>query len=174
MFVVFVLLQLDQHIDWSWWAVFAPFWTVTALICVANYQAFAEVQQMAAEKDPTLFGLRGEDGGASAGAPGAAAETTNYGSVGGDGEATPEATSAPQSNLTEEEREEIKAQVMASGSKLCTKCCSQGFLLILVCLVVGKLQGAGFSSLWIISPFLIAVSRPRVGDGTVMARGNLA
>ncbi len=155
-FVVVLLLQIDDHMNWNWWAVFTPFWVMTLLICVANYQAFAEVQRTAAEKDPTLFGLN-EHGGASAGAGGGLA-TTNYGSVGGDGEATPEATSTPQSNLTDEERDEIKAQVMASASKLCSKCCSQGFLLVLLCLFVGKLQGAGFSSLWIISPFLLAVS----------------
>ena len=150
-FVVLLLIQLDGYVDWSWWLVFTPIWIMILSICLTNYQAFIEVQQVAAEKDPTLFGLEKEEP-----TPASAGTSTNYGSVGLDGTATPEATASPQSNLTEEEREELKAQVMASGSKLCTKCCSQGFLLILVCLFVGKLQGASFSSMWIISPFLFS------------------
>lgn len=145
-FVFLLLIQIDGVVSWSWWLVFLPFWTMTLMICYANYQSFAEVQQAAAEKDPTLFGLNTDAAGAA----------SNYGTVGKDGEATPQATAA--SGLTDEEREELKAQVMASSSKLCSKCCSQGFVLILMCLFVAKLQGAEFSSLWIISPFLFGVS----------------
>ena len=104
---------------------------------------------MAAEKDPSTFGLQKED---------ETSTDTNYGAVGSDGEATPEATAAPKPELTEEEREELKAQVLSSTSTLCSKCCSEGFFLILMFLFVGKLQGASFSSLWIISPFLLGVS----------------
>lgn len=150
-FVFLLLIQIDGVVSWSWWLVFLPFWVMTFVICYSNYQAFAEVQQVAAEKDPTLFGLKKE----AAAANTAAGAASNYGTVGKDGEATPEAT---QPELTEEEREELKAQVMASGSKLCSKCCSQGFLMILMFLFVAKLQGAGFSSLWIISPFLCGAS----------------
>ena len=149
-FVILLLIQVDGFVEWNWWLVFTPFWIMTFLICYANYQAFAEVQQMAAEKDPTLFGLKNENDKVPSNA--------NYGAVGNDGEATPQATAGQKSELTDEEREELKAQVMASGSRLCSKCCSQGFLLILMFLFVGKLQGAGFSSLWIISPFLFGVS----------------
>lgn len=151
-FVVLLLIQIDGYADWNWWLVFMPFWVMTFLICYANYQAFAEVQQVAAAKDPSLFGLKTENGETTG--------TTSYGAMGSDGEApqeAPTAAPAPPSNLSDEEREELKAQVMASGSRLCNKCCSQGFLLILMFLFVGKLQGAGFSSLWIISPFLAAV-----------------
>jgi hypothetical protein len=159
-FVMFLLLQLDGNMDWNWWLVFLPFWIMTALICYANVQAFTEVQQMAAEKDPTLFGMKpdeelGGGAGANAGAPG-------YGAVGTDGAATAAAASesaqAAKPTLTEEEKEELKAQVMASSSRLCGKCCSQGFLLMVVFVFVFKLQGAGFSSFWIISPFLFVVS----------------
>jgi hypothetical protein len=120
---------------------------MTVLICCSNYQAFAEVQKMAEEKDPTLFGMQKKD--EEMGSPG-------YGAVGTDGAAT--AAAANQSNLTEEEREELKAQVMASSSRLCGKCCSQGFLLIVVFLFVVKLDGAYYSSIWVISPFLFVVS----------------
>lgn len=148
-FVFMLLIQIDGYVDWNWWFLFTPFWVMTTLICYANYQSFAEVQRNAAEKDPSLFGLKKENESAAA--------DSNYGAVGNDGEATP-AASGTKPELTEEEKEELKAQVMSSGSRLCSKCCSQGFLLILMCLFVGKLQGAGFSSLWIISPFLCGVS----------------
>jgi hypothetical protein len=149
-FVILLLFQLDGNMNWSWWIVFAPFWIMTGLFCYANYQAFAEVQHMAMEKDPTLFGLKKETDVANA----------NYGAVGQNGDATPAAANeaAGRSDLTVEEQEELKAQVMASSSRLCSKCCSQGFLLVIVMLFVGKIQGAGYSSVWIISPFLFVVS----------------
>jgi hypothetical protein len=142
-FVVLLLVQLDGDMGWSWWFVFAPFWIMTGLFCYANYQSFSEVQQMAMEKDPTLFGLKRDTD-----------ETANYGAVGKDGDATPSAANEGRSELTVEEQEELKAQVMASSSRLCSKCCSQGFLLLIVVLFVGKIQGAGYSAVWIISPFL--------------------
>lgn len=138
-FVLLLLFQLDRDASWNWWMVFLPFWVMTLLICYANYQSFADVQQAAMKKDPSLFGLKQPDveqGGAG------------YGAMGTDG--TP-ATPAP---ISDEEREELKAQMMASSSRLCSKCCSQGFLLFVVVLFVAKLDGGGFSSLWIISPFL--------------------
>jgi hypothetical protein len=187
LFVTAVVLQLDVGVSWNWWAVFTPFWIMTALICYANYQSFAEVQAMAMEKDPTLFsnvpGMNGSSGGKMAsdeemgigGATGgrtsdvddggtgaaAAATTASYGAVGSDGAPRP-----PAQPLTEQEREELKAQVMASSSRLCSKCCSQGFLLFVVLLFVAKLQGAGFSSLWIISPFLLVVRTQRTSYGS--------
>jgi hypothetical protein len=146
-FIVLLVIQLDGDMDWSWWLVFMPFWLMTGLFCWANYQSFAEVQKMAMEKDPSLFGMK--------------KESSNYGAVGKDGAATTQAASeaAGKSELTLEEQEELKAQVMASSSRLCSKCCSQGFLLLIVVLFVAKINGAGFSSVWIISPFLIVVSR---------------
>ena len=144
-FCLLLLIQLDGNVDWNWWFVFAPFWFMSVLFCYANYTAFAEVQNMAAEKDPTLFGLKKDSD--------AAHDPSNYGALGTDGNA-PE---APKPELTEEEREELKAQVMASTSRLCSKCCSQGFLLIIAVLFVAKVQGASFSSFWIISPFLFVV-----------------
>jgi len=180
LFVIVLVIQIDTNVDLNWWLIFLPFWIMTFFICVANYQAFVEVQLMAAEKDPGLFGLSSQDenneidaemgtgissnetttnNAMGIGTNGAAGSNTDYGSVGGDGAATPEAASAsalPRPELSEEEKERLNEQVINSSSTLCTQCCSQGFLLILVCLIVGKLQGAGFSSLWLISPFLFA------------------
>eukprot|EP00977_Amphora_coffeiformis_P005715 scaffold1211_cov169-Amphora_coffeaeformis.AAC.14 len=138
-FVLLLLCQLDRDTSWNWWLVFTPFWIMSLLICYANYQSFAEVQQKAMKKDPSLFGLKATDveqGG------------TAYGAMGNDG------TVGAQPQISEEEREELKAQMMASSSRLCSKCCSQGFLLFVVVLFVAKLDGGGFSSIWIISPFL--------------------
>mmetsp|Transcript_32720 Transcript_32720/g.48453 ORF Transcript_32720/g.48453 Transcript_32720/m.48453 type:complete len:586 (-) Transcript_32720:287-2044(-) len=138
-FVLLLLIQLDGYVEWNWWLIFTPFWFMTGLFCYANYQAFTEVQQMAAEKDPTLFGLKKDDPQA----------TTGYGAMEKDG-----TTPQQKQELTEEEREELKAQVMASSSRLCSKCCSQGFLLIIVMLFVAKIQGGNFSAIWIMSPIL--------------------
>lgn len=137
-FGLVLLMQLDLDRDWNWWLVFLPFWLMIAMVCYANYQAFVEVQEAVIAKDPTLLGLPPRD------------ETANnYGAVNEDG--------TTQSPLSEEEREELKAQLFASSSKLCSKCCSQGLLLFIMALFVAKLQGAGFSSVWIMSPFLLAV-----------------
>lgn len=163
LFVLLLLWQLDGDRDWNWWFVFLPFWVMTALICYANYQSFAEVQKMAAEQDPTLFGGAGASNGTTtatgeeAAAATASPTETNYGAVGENGNATTDQAQKTSPPISEEKREELKAQVMASSGRLCSKCCSQGFLLFIVCLFVGKIQGAGYSAFWIISPFLLAV-----------------
>jgi len=148
-FIVLLVIQVDGIIDWNWWLLFLPFWAMTAVIAYANYKSFAQVTKEAAAKDPTLFGAQSQE---------SAWTTSNYGAVGENGEASASATAASVSQLTDDERDELKAKVMASSSKLCSKCCSQGFILILIFLFVAKLQGADFSSLWIISPFLLGVS----------------
>jgi hypothetical protein len=150
-FCVAILLKIDHIVDWSWWLVFTPFWIITALMCYANFQAYAEVTQAAAEK------LQPSDLEAGKTSP-----STNYGAVGLNGDSTATTANATvnkiSSELTEEEREEVKAQLVAGYSRLCSKCCSQGFLLLIIFLLIGKLDGGGYSSLWIISPFLFVVS----------------
>jgi hypothetical protein len=56
--------------------------------------------------------------------------------------------------LSDEEREELKAKVMHSAYKAVGTCFSQCFFLFLMCLLIAKIEGAGYSSVWIISPFL--------------------
>jgi DnaJ domain/Transmembrane Fragile-X-F protein len=153
-FVVVLLAQLDGYLDWSWWLVFAPIWILSVIVCCWNYQAYNEVRVMAMEKDPTLFPTNPPAPTGTANLDGNV--TTMYGSV---GETTSESKPNPtHTPLTDDEREQIRAQVMSSSSKFVNKCCSQSFLLIILLLFVGKLQGADFSSLWIISPFLLMVS----------------
>lgn len=167
-FAIVILIQLDGKTQWNWWLVFLPFWVMTVIICLANYQAFVEVHRAAAEKDPTLFSLPKKENTEtvdnSSNCNSGATTTTQYGAVGTDGTATADevrndgtTAATSTSKLSEEEREELKAQVMASSGRLCSKCCSQGFLLLVVLLFVGKIQGAGYSSFWIIAPFLTVV-----------------
>jgi hypothetical protein len=126
-FVVVLLVQLDGGYGWNWWLVFAPFG-------YASYQSFAELQQMAMEKDPALFAPT-----QTTTQPNSSGKT-DYGAVGENAAATP--SDAQRTTLSPEVREEVKAQVMASSSKLCSnKCCSQGFLLAILFLLAGKLQG---------------------------------
>lgn len=144
LFVALLLYQLDVvNSNANWWLIFMPFWLLTAAMCYSNYQAFDIVQRYAMERDPTLFGMATEDDPLT---------QQRYGTM--PDEENPNSSSSA-SPLTEQEREELKAKVMNSTGKLLSKCCSQGFILILVLLFVGKLQGAGYSSFWIISPFLL-------------------
>lgn len=171
LFLVVLVIQIDTTVDWNWWLIFLPFWIMTFLICVANCQAFAEIQLMA-EQHPELFGASDSEN-TNDEEMGTGTSTTNiamggnsgsnidYGSVGRDGEATPEAASAatfPRSELSDEEKQKLQEEVMASSSTFCMQCCSQGSMLIIAFLLVAKLQGASFSSLWLISPVLFAVS----------------
>mmetsp|Transcript_19581 Transcript_19581/g.48760 ORF Transcript_19581/g.48760 Transcript_19581/m.48760 type:complete len:528 (-) Transcript_19581:55-1638(-) len=151
-FIVILIVQFDTSVDLNWWLTFLPFWIAIFGVCVVNYQAFAKVKLAAVQKDPELFGViptttGDEELGTNL------TGNVDYGSVGNDGAATPEVAS---SNLTEEEKQKLKEEVVNSGSKLCTQCCSQGFILLILCLIVGKLQGASFSTLWLISPLLFA------------------
>ena len=140
-FVMLLLIQLDGNAKWSWWLIFSPFWLMTALFCYSNYQAYSEVLAMAAEKDPVAFGKPTVD------------KQQPYNSA--DGTTTNTSAVPP---LSDEEREELRAQVMASNSRLCSKCSSQGFLALLMILFVAKIQGAGWSAIWIMTPVLLIVS----------------
>lgn len=155
-FLIFLITQLDTEINWNWWFIFTPFWIMSFCICCVNYQAFAEVQAAAAEKDPEMFGL-GKKKDSSNDEENQNLKTGNYGAMGEDGEGTTTAAAAAtggKTELTDEEREELKSQVMASGSRMMSKCCSQAFILLIVCLFVGKIQGAGYASMWVISPLI--------------------
>jgi DnaJ domain/Transmembrane Fragile-X-F protein len=190
-FVLIVLVQLDTSVELSWWVVFAPFWFMTCLMCLANYQAFVDIQREVLAKDPTLLGPP-----TGAAIPpkkdvetGEHTANSDYASMdldgtapdpvmdtmrqemqnpGGEGPVPPLAsttskpdassTQATPPSLTEQERDELKAHFMAGGYRFCAKCCTQGFVVFIVLLLVIKLQGAGFSAFWIISPFLLFVS----------------
>ncbi len=141
LFIILLLIQLDSGADWSWWFVFTPFFGMSCCLCCSQCQECAEVQAQASEKLGSNFGTDNEN-------------ATDYGAMeeGNANEAKANET------LSDEERDEIKNEVFQANAKACTMCCSQGFFLILICLCLTKIQGASFSSLWIISPFLFMAS----------------
>lgn len=146
-FMMLVLFKVDGDLGWNWWLIFTPFFVTSACICWGNVQNFAEVQAEVDEK------LRTRDD---------AARPTDYGAM-EEGEATTNANaeggqSGAAPPLTEEQKNEIKGRLARSGSAVVASCCSQTFFLILLCLGLSKIQGAGFSTVWIISPFLLFAS----------------
>lgn len=143
-FIVFLMLQLDTSVHWSWWFVFAPFFAMSCCICCNQCQRYADVQGYAAEK--LQSSINGTEG------------SVDYGAM-EEGGSTENPVRVP---LTEQEQDEIKSQVFKESSKAFTTCCSQTIFMVLLCLCLSKIQGAGFSSLWIISPFLFLVSRNTV------------
>lgn len=144
LFLILLLIQLDAGMNWNWWLVFTPFFAMSCCLCCSRCQKYAEVQTSAAEKlDETSTTETDVENG------------TDYGAMEGGNVPNSEQASHP---ISEEEKSEIKAQVLEASSKAFGTCCSQFFFLVLICLCLGKLQGAGFSSIWIISPFLFIAS----------------
>ena len=140
LFVVFFVLQLDRGLDWSWWLVFIPVWVASFCICFGSMHNFVSIQTVAKKRDPEFFsGVDVEN-------------QANYGSMGdGDG---PGGDS--QEPISPEEREFLKATVAMSGQQLVSSCCSQSFLLLIICLLVAKLQYPDvYAAMWIIFPILL-------------------
>ena len=131
-FSVLIVVNLQLELDWSWWIIFIPIYIMTFCICGAAFRRFSEAQTEAALKDPEVFG------GGDVEDP-----ATTYSDM--DGKTQP---------ISDEEREELKAKVMQSAYRAVGTCFSQCFFLILMCLLIAKFEGAGFSYVWIISPFL--------------------
>ena len=148
-FMILVLLKLDDKLAWSWWLIFIPFFLTAVRVCLFGCNDFAEVQ---ADVEELLQRDEMNATGTNADA------TTDYGAM--------EEGAAPNNNentdttppLTEEEKEEIRARVSRSSSILAGSLCSQFFYIIFLIVIISKIQGASFSTLWIISPILIVVS----------------
>jgi len=133
-FIALTILKLDDGLNWSWWAVFSPFFIASLCICYSKRQDHVEVTMHVAEK----FNKEGAGGNA-----------TDYGAM-----EEGQAANSETSPLSEEEKEELKKQLLRSSSSLLNSCCSQLFFLILLLLILLKIQGAGFSTFWLISPAL--------------------
>jgi len=145
-FMILILLQIDSNLGWSWWLIFTPFFVTSFWICWGSFQNFSEVQAEVEER------LRAHQANA-------ATNTTDYGAMEeGEGKTQEGQNDAASPPLTEEQQEEIHARVAMSGSMVVSSCCSQFFFLVLLCLGLSKIQGAGFSTFWIISPFLFVGS----------------
>ncbi len=141
-FMGLMILKLDDGLAWNWWLICSPFFFSILCICRSSLQDHTEVQAFAEEKMKKSTRNNQQDENA-----------TDYGAMeeGRDGNA--------QEPLSEEEMDELKARVMRSSSRLMTSCCSQTGVLVLLCLMVMKIQGAGFSTFWLISPALFVVSQ---------------
>mmetsp|Transcript_28415 Transcript_28415/g.60547 ORF Transcript_28415/g.60547 Transcript_28415/m.60547 type:complete len:611 (+) Transcript_28415:277-2109(+) len=140
-FTVLVVLNLDLGLDWSWWLVFLPIFALSACIVGSAFRTFAQTQVEAVKKDPAMFG---ED-------PSTVHdEEAPYTKMDGNKEG------GEPSPLTNEEKEELKAKVAKSAYRAVGTCASQCFFIVIMCVVIGKIEGASYSSLVIISPFLAA------------------
>eukprot|EP00804_Cyclotella_cryptica_P004651 CCRYP_019460-RA/>CCRYP_019460-RA protein AED:0.08 eAED:0.08 QI:0/-1/0/1/-1/1/1/0/597 len=142
-FSVLLVLNLELQLDWSWWLVFLPIWCMAFCIVGAAFRRFSEAQAEAAQRDPETFG-NAEQEAANGWAP-----STSYAKM---DESKKDGQPQP---LSDEERDELKAKVMHSAYRAVGTCFSQCFFLFLMCLLIAKIEGAGYSSVLIISPFLI-------------------
>mmetsp|Transcript_27781 Transcript_27781/g.39754 ORF Transcript_27781/g.39754 Transcript_27781/m.39754 type:complete len:531 (-) Transcript_27781:8-1600(-) len=140
-FLTLLIVHLDYNLNWNWWLIFSPFWIMSVCICCGSCHKFREAHAVASEKDPALFGASAVNG-----ADGPSA--TNYGAM---EDGTP--GSAPP--ISEASKEEVRAEVIHAGYKLIGSFVSQIFVLVIVGLFVAKLQGAGYSTLWVLFPLLM-------------------
>jgi hypothetical protein len=141
-FLALLMVQIDVGTNWNWWLVVTPFFIMSCCLCCTQCRKVSEMQEAAIKLDgASQTGTDPENG-------------TDYGAM--EEGKTPDAQ--PNEPLSEEQREEIKSEMYAARSTACNTCCTQILSMVLVCLCVRKIQGAGFSSLWIISPFLFFVS----------------
>jgi len=138
-FLILLIVHLDFHMRWNWWLIFSPFWIMSVCICCGSCHKFREVHASAVEKDPTFFGVGKGGGGDDSG--------TNYGAM-EDGKAGP-------TPLSDTAKEEVMSDVVHAAYKLLGSFVSQIFVLLIAGLFVAKLQGAEFSSLWVIFPLLV-------------------
>jgi hypothetical protein len=57
-----------------------------------------------------------------------------------------------------DKREEMQVQLALLRKQFVASCCSQILFVLLLSLIVAKLEGASYSSLWLISPLILFVS----------------
>jgi len=136
-FTVLLVFNLDLGKEWSWWIVFIPIFVMVVCIVGSSFQNWVEVQAEAAKRDPSLFDQTAD-------------VEQGYAQMDDD------AKNDDDQPLTDEEKEELKAKVAQAAYRVLGTCCTQCFFLVLLCVFVGKMQGAGYSWLVIISPFLAA------------------
>jgi len=136
-FTVLMVLNLDLGKEWSWWIVFIPIFVMVVCIIGSSFQNWVEVQAEAAKRDPSLFDQTAD-------------VEQGYAQMDED------AKNDDDQPLTDEEKEELKTKVAQAAYRVLGTCCTQCFFLVLLCVLVGKMQGAGYSWLVIISPFLAA------------------
>ena len=152
-FFIIVALNLDLGAQWNWWLIFLPIFGMSACIIGSAVRNFAIVKDEAARSDPVTFAST-----ANGGTGGEAADPSNsYSNMNNGGGVEEEnAYEGKPLPISDEEREELRAKVAQSAYRAGGTCLSQCFIIIMVCVLVGKIQGAGYSLLLVISPFLVA------------------
>jgi len=146
-FFIIVALNLDLGAQWNWWLIFLPIFGMSACIIGSAVRNFAIVKDEAVRSDPVTFAST-----ANGGTGGEAADPSNsYSNMNNGGGGVEE-----ENPISDEEREELRAKVAQSAYRAGGTCLSQCFIIIMVCVLVGKIQGAGYSLLLVISPFLVA------------------
>ena len=154
-FFIIMALNLDLRAQWNWWLIFLPIFSMSACIVGSAVRNFALVKDEAVRCDPVTFAATygGTSGGGEAGDPSNSYSNMNNG---GDGVEEENACDGKPLPLSDEERDELRAKVAQSAYRAGGTCLSQCFIIIMVCVLVGKIQGAGYSLLLVISPFLVA------------------
>jgi len=157
-FSVLLAMNLDAGGDgWSWWLVFLPVFGASAVVAGCALRNLARAQSEAAGRDPAAFGGPPPDTGSGdgLGTP-SPSSSSPYAKMGEEkkGEDVPPPSSLPP--LTDEEREELRARVAQSAYRAAGACLSQCFVVVMACVLIGKIDGAGYSLLVVISPFLAA------------------
>ena len=155
-FSVLLALNLDAGGDgWSWWLVFLPVFGASAIVAGCALRNLARAQSEAAGRDPAGFGGPTHDPGGG-GEGGGTSSSSPYAKMGEEkkGEDAPPPSSSSLPPVTDEEREELRARVAQSAYRAAGACMSQCFVVVMACVLIGKIEGAGYSLLVVISPFL--------------------
>lgn len=152
-FFIIVAINLDLDAQWNWWLIFLPIFGMSACIVGSAVRTFAIFKDEAVRSDPVTFAST-----ANGGTGGEAADPSNsYSNMNNGGGVEEEnACDGKPVPISDEEREELRAKVAQSAYRAGGTCLSQCFIIIMVCVLVGKIQGAGYSLLLVISPFLVA------------------
>mmetsp|Transcript_17334 Transcript_17334/g.39127 ORF Transcript_17334/g.39127 Transcript_17334/m.39127 type:complete len:223 (-) Transcript_17334:1167-1835(-) len=81
----------------------------------------------------------------------------DWNKVNGDAPNVEDGLKTERKPLSENEKEVVMNEITQIGYRTFSFCVSQVFLIIIVCILLFKLEGASFSSIWILSPILIIV-----------------
>merc|ERR1712194_356694 len=127
-FVVLLVLNLDRDLDWSWWLVFLPIFAMAAYIVGSACVTCSKTQADAMRKHPDTADNDEEQG--------------KYAKM--------------SENKQGEEQSSSRDEVASSAYRTMGTCCSQCMFIVIMCILIGKIEGASYSSLLMISPFLAA------------------
>jgi len=171
-FVVVLVIKIDTNMNWNWWLVFSPLLTMSFCICYGSANDVQTVQNIAANRNPDRFyngvnpdlsrnGVNPDlshNGVLDTPVEGDQTPSISDYEAMGDKNNVAESGKGKDDTLSDEEEDEMHRQVNQASSKMVNSCCSQMCVVIIICLLVAKLQGGGYSSVWVISPLLICAS----------------